>query len=145
MLLTWESRGAQNGQALVVSVKLICPRGPRVLVLQQADGSWDLPGGRLESGETIGTALAREVREELGLDLPGNVAPVGEWIYTRPGKPPRHIVFFRMTEEAAFDPAQLALSDEHTGTAWVGLDDLDGLDMPAGFRDAIRTVLSDRG
>jgi 8-oxo-dGTP pyrophosphatase MutT (NUDIX family) len=35
---------------------------------------WDLPGGHLEPGELPGAALARELREELGIDI---AAPSG--------------------------------------------------------------------
>ncbi len=39
----------------------------RVLLLQEHDGVWDLPGGRLEHGEDFPTALRRECREEMGI------------------------------------------------------------------------------
>ncbi|MGK2286215.1 NUDIX domain-containing protein [Pedomonas sp. V897] len=143
MVLRWEPR-AEDGQALAASVKLVCPRAGRALVLRQADGRWDLPGGHLEAGETTRDALAREVREELGLSLP-EIAPMGEWLYLRPHKPPRLIVFYRLAQDAPFDLAHISLSDEHSGAIWAAADDLDGLDMPAGFRDAIRSVLSGRG
>ncbi|SCK18079.1 NUDIX hydrolase [Vogesella sp. LIG4] len=43
----------------------------QVLLLQASygDGSWGLPGGALEPGETIHQALLRECREELGVTV----------------------------------------------------------------------------
>jgi mutator protein MutT len=52
----------------------------RVLVVQRgrapAAGRWSVPGGKLEPGETIAAAVAREVREETGLDV--EVGPLAE-------------------------------------------------------------------
>jgi 8-oxo-dGTP diphosphatase len=46
-------------------------REGRVLLVQRgqapAEGKWSVPGGRLESRETLAQAVAREVREETGL------------------------------------------------------------------------------
>jgi len=43
----------------------------RVLVIERGhppgEGRWSVPGGRLEWGETLAQAVAREVREETGL------------------------------------------------------------------------------
>lgn len=48
-----------SGDSIVLVLKT---RGPYL-------GCWDLPGGRIEDGESPDAALIREVREELGLDL----------------------------------------------------------------------------
>jgi ADP-ribose pyrophosphatase YjhB (NUDIX family) len=45
--------------------------GARVLLIRRGqppgEGLWSVPGGRLEPGETLAQAVAREVREETGL------------------------------------------------------------------------------
>ena len=45
--------------------------GERVLLIRRGrppgEGLWSVPGGRLEPGETLAQAVAREVREETGL------------------------------------------------------------------------------
>jgi mutator protein MutT len=41
-----------------------------ILLMQRSDGgTWDLPGGAVEPGETPSEALRREVQEETGLDV----------------------------------------------------------------------------
>lgn len=57
----------------VVGVGAFILDGPRVLVVKRGrppgEGLWSVPGGRLEAGETLAQAVAREVREETGLTV----------------------------------------------------------------------------
>jgi 8-oxo-dGTP diphosphatase len=58
---------------LVVAVALVDADG-RVLISQRPEGKalaglWEFPGGKLEAGERPETALIRELREELGIDV----------------------------------------------------------------------------
>src|SRR4051794_3019540 len=40
----------------------------RVLLVKEKNGTWDFPGGRLEHGEDLLSALKRECLEEMGID-----------------------------------------------------------------------------
>lgn len=55
-------------------VAALIRRGGAVLVQQRPPGSsrgllWEFPGGKVEPGETDAQALARECREELGVEV----------------------------------------------------------------------------
>jgi ADP-ribose pyrophosphatase YjhB (NUDIX family) len=52
-----------------VSVKGICIIDNKVVLLKNERGEWDLPGGKLEKGEMVETALKREITEELNVGV----------------------------------------------------------------------------
>lgn len=65
---------------LVAAVALIDAKG-RILLARRPEGKkmaglWEFPGGKMEAGETPEVALARELREELGIETsPRDFAP----------------------------------------------------------------------
>ena len=70
------SEGVDEGDGDIVDVAvgvLIDERGRFLLTSRPAGkvyaGWWEFPGGKLEGGESVVTALARELHEELGIDV----------------------------------------------------------------------------
>lgn len=65
-----------------VAVAVILDRARNVLITRRATNShqgglWEFPGGKLEPGESLHQALARELREELGIEI-GRTSPLLE-------------------------------------------------------------------
>lgn len=68
------SGGSDPRRHITVAAGLIWGTDGRLLVSQRPEGGshagkWELPGGKLEPGESPDDALIRELREELGIEV----------------------------------------------------------------------------
>lgn len=90
---------------------LIVRRGP----LQTGAGSWEFPGGKVESGEDPTEALVREIKEELGVDI-----QVGDFVGENSFKyPTKHIHLLLFECYILRGSVQLT---EHDALEWVSAD-----------------------
>ena len=117
-----------------IAIKGILFRGNSVLLLRKPNRTWDLPGGRIEPGESPETCLVRELFEETGLTiLPGGYA--GAWMRKRRGKPDVFCVAFRCRPTGAI--AEIRLSDEHIDAAFLGANEIRRVMMVEGCRQTV--------
>lgn len=92
----------------------------RVLIVRTTKwrGSWGVPGGKVEWGETLDAALRREFREEVGLELAAiEFALMQEAIADAQFHRPVHFLllnYFAFAQETTVSP-----NEEITEWAWV--------------------------
>lgn len=126
---SWANRQVVVGAAIV--------RDGRLLVQQRARpasvaGMWEVPGGRVEDGETEQEAVVRECAEELGLSVRpcgrvGTDVPVGDDLLLR-------------VHLAHPDEAGAATALEHHQVRWVTAAELGGLDWLAADRVLVHSL-----
>lgn len=111
--------------AVVVVVAAIIRQGPWILITQRPAGSghaglWEFPGGKREPGERDVTALRRELREELGIEVAG---PRMIW---REDAGPLRLRFY----ECRYPPLQRPRALVSPQFRWVRHDDLPSYAFP---------------
>ena len=117
-----------------VSVKGVIIRDARVVVLRNERDEWELPGGKLEPGESPEQCVVREIVEELGLDVSAS-AILDSWLYEITPAVRVLIVTYGCVERSR---RAAVMSDEHKALTWMPLDQLAASRMPDGYKRSVR-------
>lgn len=118
---------------LPISVKLVVDYYGRLPLLKNERDEWELPGGKLEVGESPEATVCREVTEELGLTM-STVDIVDSWVYEI--TPARH-VFIVAYGSRYTGHEDLVLSAEHKQLRVFDYDEVPGLHMPTPYKTTI--------
>lgn len=116
-------------KTIEVAAGVITDAQGRVLLMQRLPGKhlaglWEFPGGKLEAGESVARALARELDEELGIEVCAS-AP----LIALPWRYPEKTVHLHALRVTAWRGEPCAR--EGHPLRWVALRDIDTAEMPA--------------
>ena len=123
-----------------ISIKGVLLEEGRVVLLENERSEWELPGGRLETGEQPAACLVREFAEELGIRVAVSQI-IDCWVYEVLPRREVVIVTYGVTR---MNQAELRASDEHRRLGQFALDQIDALPMPEGYRRSIRSWATQR-
>jgi 8-oxo-dGTP diphosphatase len=101
-------------------------------------GYWEFPGGKVDPGEDLRAALARELREELGLETHIG-AEVHHLTHTYPDRDVR--LYFFEVRITAGEPQKLEVAD----LRWVTLDELHHYQFPEADRPLLALLRPQNG
>ena len=86
-------------------------------------GLWEFPGGKIEEGETPEECMARELKEELDIEV-----EVGELITSNKYKYP-HGIFELLAYRVKHISGKIILND-HDEIKWVTIDQMSSFEFP---------------
>jgi 8-oxo-dGTP diphosphatase len=122
--------------AAEVAVGALALRDGEILLVRRghgpAAGEWSVPGGRVHFGEELHEAVVREVAEETGLEAV--VERFVGWVERIGREPePYHFVILDFLVDVLDPRAAPVPGDDAAEVAWVGLDELDGVQLVDGL------------
>ena len=136
--------GKEGKLRLGCSATIFDQNREKVLLTQRADnGRWCLPGGGMDSGESVAQACEREVWEETGLKVRATRL-IG--IYSNPDQlviyPDGNKAFFVVLSfEAEIISGELGLSDETTAFGYFSLEEMESMPMHAKHKQRVEDAL----
>ncbi len=116
-----------------VSIKGVVVRDGRVVLLRNERDEWELPGGRLEPGETPEQCVVREIHEETGWNAEAGPL-LDAWVYHVLPTRDVFIVTYGCHTDATHAPVR---SSEHSELGLFTEEEVSGLRMPDNYKQTV--------
>jgi 8-oxo-dGTP diphosphatase len=115
-----------------IRATVICEKDRHVLLVRKPSSKWALPGGKVELGEAIVRAAARELQEETGL-----IAEQLLYMFEFETDCTLHHVF----EASVLHTEKAAPQNEMTECSWCSLSMLHDLDITPATQSILRAFI----
>jgi ADP-ribose pyrophosphatase YjhB (NUDIX family) len=124
-----------------LAVSAVIFRDGKVLLVRRArspgKGFYSLPGGRVEFGESLHTALMREVDEETGLRI--DIVGLAGWREVLP-EPPGGGHYVILSFAARWVAREPVLNDEHDDFKWLASGAFGDLKLTGGLLQVVEAA-----
>lgn len=125
----------------IATVKALIYKNKKVFMLMDKSGNWELPGGKIEFGETFQETLTREFKEELNLDKVCIGELINLWSFVSNSQ--KHFLVIVFQCKANLE--NIKISEEHQRFKWVDIDRINEFKMRDGYRESIEKFLKKYG
>ncbi len=128
----------------VVGVGAVIIKDGKILLVKRGNepnkGKWSIPGGLVNTGESLVDALKREIMEEVGLEIDvDDVACVSEEVFRDNGNVKYHYIIIDFF--ANITGGELRVGSDAVDARWVKLNEIDSLDVVDFVRKLVNKIL----
>ena len=128
---------SKNDQSFFVGLKAFIADGEKLLIVQDTDGQWELPGGKIQAGEDVPTAFKRELAEEVSKKAQIELGPVFHVWIRQPNPNKKDFFIFLVGLRCFWRGGEVVTSDEHKNFRWIAKKEVDSIDFENTYKDAI--------